>query len=139
MDICNVKVMININEETKKAIIFDTKYQASKFWCDVMGVIKVETRKLMYHYNSTLSFYIYHEKNGKHFRDHLHAKINNQKVATIYLDTYEIDHLCSKVKESYKKKIQEWVKDNEDALRDVCIDENGAYNIPFNEFKEYIQ
>lgn len=60
MDICNVKVMININEETKKAIIFDTKYQASKFWCDVMGVVKVETRKLMYHYNSTLSFYIYH-------------------------------------------------------------------------------
>lgn len=115
-----------------KAYIFDRINNWTGFWCPLFGIQSVELRERIAKFNSTLSFAIFHEDNGKHKRPHFHALINNEKVASIYLDTFEIDYLNGKVKQSDKKDIEEWVKKNITVLKEICIGENGRFDIPFN-------
>lgn len=63
----------------------ELKY-AVKFWCSLVGIEPIEIRERIFRFNSTLSFYIYEEDNAQHNRLHFHAKINHEKVASIYLD-----------------------------------------------------
>lgn len=104
-----------------------------KFWCSLVGIQPIEIRDRLFQYNSSLSFYIYNEDGEKHKRLHFHAKINNEKIATIYLDNFEIDFLNSKIKQSNKKIIKEWVEKNIVALKSICIN-NGKIEIPFHQF-----
>jgi len=115
-------------------IIFDRIYHASSFWGELIGLISIEQRARLYRYNANLSFYIFLENNGKHQREHFHAIINNEKIASVFFDTFEIDYINSKVKQSDKLRIAEWVKNNEEVLKKVCIGKDGEYIIPFNEF-----
>ena len=104
------------------------------FWCQLVGIRPIELRERIVRYNSILSFYIFHEENGKHNRLHFHALINNEKVASIYLDNFEIDYLNGKVKQSDKKNIAEWVENNVDALKKIRERPDGKFDIPFNAF-----
>ena len=76
-------------------------------------------------------FCIFDERNGKHSRPHFHALLNGNKVASIYLDNLEIDFLSSRIKQSDKKHIIEWVETHEEALIEIWQKENGEFEIPF--------
>lgn len=101
------------------------------FWCGLVGIQSYEIRDRLWKFNSTLSFYIYNESNKPHHRLHCHAKINNVKVATIYLDTLEVDFLSSKIKKSDEKTIKNWVEKNSKALQEICKKNDGKFEIPF--------
>ncbi len=60
-------------------LIFDMKYHASSFWGSLIGIVSVEQRDRLFRYDSRLSFYIFHEDNKKHSRDHFHAFIIKEK------------------------------------------------------------
>ena len=115
--------------------VFDRIHQATRFWSGIVGIIAIEKRELICRYNSTLSFYIFHEDTGKHSREHFHAIINGEKVASIYLDTLEIDYLNSKIKKSDEQKIKNWVNDKHEELRRICVGKDGRFDIPFNEHR----
>lgn len=104
------------------------------FWCGLVGIESYEIRDRLWKFNSTLSFYIYNENNEPHHRLHFHAKINNVKVATIYLDTFEVDFMSSKIKASDKKTIVGWVERNSKALQEICEKNGGGFEIPFQSF-----
>lgn len=118
--------------ELMEAWIFNSMHNFTGFWCQLIGIVAVEQRARLGRFNSTLTFYIYQEEHGKHNRMHFHALINNEKVASVYLDNFEIDYLNSKVKQSDKKNIEEWIKKNITVLKEICIGENGRFDIPFN-------
>ena len=104
-----------------------------KFWCNCSGIQPYETRDRLCRFNSRLSFYIFNEKEGRHNRLHFHAMINNEKVASIFLDNDEIDFMHSRIKSSDKKKIKEWLEKNVEFLRGIHLNENGQFEIPFNQ------
>lgn len=52
-------------------------------------------------------------------------------MASIYLDNLEIDFLSSRIKQSDKKHIIEWVETHEEALIEIRQKENGEFEIPF--------
>ena len=83
-----------------------------------------------------LSFYIFNEIQNKHHREHFHAFLNDEKVASIYLDNFEIDYLNSKVKSKDKKEIEFWVQKHIDDLQKIKFDENGKFEIPFLGMRE---
>ena len=49
----------------------------------------------------------------------------------LYLDNLEIDFLSSRIKQSDKKHIIEWVETHEEALIEIRQKENGEFEIPF--------
>lgn len=91
-------------------MIFNLYFGAAKVFSVPFGIIPIEERQRIARYNSTLSFYIFSEGSGQHHREHFHAFLNGEKVASIYLDNFEVDYLNSKVKSSDKKKMEEWVR-----------------------------
>lgn len=107
------------------------KWEALEFWCNVLGISLVSERDLIQRYNSSLKFCIYDERNERHGRLHFHAILNNKKVASIYLDTLEVDFLSSRIKQSDKRIIEEWVKNNKELLLEIHQKENGEFEIPF--------
>lgn len=117
-------------------MIFNLYSGAVKVFSAPFGIIPIEERQQIARYNSTLSFYIFNEENGQHHREHFHACLNGEKVASIYLDNFEVDYLNSKVKSSDKKKIEEWVRNHIDDLQKIKLDEQGKYDIPFIGIKE---
>lgn len=127
---------IIMKQNTIPPFIFDMEYSASSFWGELIGIITIEQRDRLFRCNANLSFYIFNENNGKHSREHFHAFINKEKVASIFLDTFEIDYLNSKIKQSDKHKIVKWVEKNKEVLKKVCISKDGEYTIPFNMFEK---
>ena len=111
----------------------ELKY-AVKFWCSLVGIEPIEIRERIFRFNSTLSFYIYEEDNAQHNRLHFHAKINHEKVASIYLDNLEVDFMSSKTKASDKNTIVGWVERNSKALQEICKKNSGGFDIPFQSF-----
>lgn len=111
----------------------ELKY-AVKFWCSLVGIEPIEIRERIFRFNSTLSFYIYEEDNAQHNRMHFHAKINHEKVASIYLDNLEVDFMSSKIKASDKNTIVGWVERNSKALQEICKKNSGGFDIPFQSF-----
>lgn len=111
----------------------ELKY-AVKFWCSLVGIEPIEIRERIFRFNSTLSFYIYEEDNAQHNRLHFHAKINHEKVASIYLDNLEVDFMSSKIKASDKNTIVGWVERNSKALQEICKKNSGGFDIPFQSF-----
>ena len=79
-------------------MIFNLYSGAAKVFSAPFGIIPIEERQRIARYNSTLSFYIFNEENGRHHREHFHAFLNGEKVASIYLDNFEVDYLNSKAK-----------------------------------------
>lgn len=116
--------------------IFYLYCSAAKVFSAPFGIIPIEERQRIARYNSILSFYIFSEGSGQRHREHFHAFLNGEKVASIYLDNFEVDYLNSKVKSSDKKKIEEWVCNHIDDLRKIKLDEQGKYDIPFIGIKE---
>lgn len=106
------------------------KYEAVEFWSSLLGISPASEGQIG-RYNQSLKFCIYDERDGKHSRLHFHALLNNQKVASIYLDTLEVDFLSSRIKQSDKKQITAWVKAHEKALLEIRQKENGEFEIPF--------
>ena len=106
------------------------QYEFIEFWCYLLGISPASEGQI-YRYNQSLKFCIYDERNEKHSRPHFHALLNNKKVASIYLDTFEVDFLSSRIKQSNKKQIIDWVKANEEALSEIRQNENGEFEIPF--------
>lgn len=117
-------------------MIFNLYSGAAKVFSAPFGIIPIEERQRIARYNSTLSFYIFNEENGRHHRELFHAFLNGENVASIYLDDFEVDYLNSKVKSSDKRKIEEWVRSHIDDLRKIKLDEQGKYDIPFIGIKE---
>ena len=111
----------------------ELKY-AVKFWCSLVGIEPIEIRERIFRVNSTLSFYIYEEDNAQHNRLHFHAKINHEKVASIYLDNLEVDFMSSKIKASDKNTIVGWVERNRQVLQEICKKNSGGFDIPFQSF-----
>ena len=111
----------------------ELKY-AVKFWCSLVGIEPIEIRERIFRFNSTLSFYIYEEDNAQHNRLHFHAKINHEKVASIYLDNLEVDFMSSKIKASDKNTIVGWVERNRQVLQEICKKNGGGFEIPFQSF-----
>lgn len=111
----------------------ELKY-AVKFWCSLVGIGPIEIRERIFRFNSTLSFYIYEEDNAQHNRLHFHAKINHEKVASIYLDNLEVDFMSSKIKASDKNTIVGWVERNRQVLQEICKKNGGGFEIPFQSF-----
>lgn len=111
----------------------ELKY-AVKFWCSLVGIEPIEIRERIFRFNSTLSFYIYEEDNAQHNRLHFHAKINHEKVASIYLDNLEVDFMSSKIKASDKNTIVGWVERNRQVLQEICKKNCGGFDIPFQSF-----
>lgn len=111
----------------------ELKY-AVKFWCSLVGIELIEIRERIFRFNSTLSFYIYEEDNAQHNRLHFHAKINHEKVASIYLDNLEVDFMSSKIKASDKNTIVGWVERNRQVLQEICKKNSGGFDIPFQSF-----
>lgn len=111
----------------------ELKY-AVKFWCSLVGIEPIEIRERIFRFNSTLSFYIYEEDNAQHNRLHFHAKINHEKVASIYLDNLEVDFMSSKIKASDKNTIVGWVERNRQVLQEICKKNSGGFDIPFQSF-----
>ncbi|MBP5349711.1 MAG: DUF4160 domain-containing protein [Clostridia bacterium] len=107
------------------------KYEFANFWCGVLGISQCSERALLQRFNQTLKFCIYDERNEPHNRLHFHAFLNEQKVASIYLDNLEVDFLSSRIKQSDKKQIIDWVKTHEKALLEIRQKENGEFEIPF--------
>ena len=106
------------------------EYETIAFWCSLLG-ISLASEGQIGRCNQSLKFYIFDERNEKHSRPHFHALLNNQKVASIFLDTLEVDFLSSRIKQSDKKQIIDWVKDHENALMEIRQKENGEFEIPF--------
>lgn len=115
-------------------IMYPELHGAVSFWCSLVGIEPIEIRERMFRYNSRLSFYIFEEENAKHNRLHFHAKINNEKVASVYLDNLEVDFMNGKIKASDKKIIVEWVERNSVALQAICKKNGGGFEIPFQSF-----
>lgn len=107
------------------------EYEFLEFWSSLLGISLASEGQLIDRYNQSLKFCIYDERNGKHSRLHFHALLNNNKVASIYLDTMEVDFLSSRIKQSDKKRIVSWVKANEKELSEIKQKENGEFDIPF--------
>ena len=105
-------------------------YEISEFWCSLLG-ISLASEGQIGRYNQSLKFCIFDERNGKHSRPHFHAFLNGDKVASIYLDNLEIDFLSSRIKQSDKKHIIEWVETHEEALMEIRQMENGEFVTPF--------
>ncbi len=105
-------------------------YEILEFWCELLG-ISLASEGLVHRYNHSLKFCIFDERNGKHNRLHFHAFLNNKKVASIYLDTLEVDFLSSRIQQSDKRRIIDWVKANEKELLGIRQKENGEFEIPF--------
>lgn len=105
-----------------------------KFWCSLVGIEPIEIRERIFRFNSRLSFYIFEEDNAQHNRLHFHAKINNEKVASVFLDNFEVDFMSSKIKASDKKTIVGWVERNSKALQEICKKNGGGFEIPFQSF-----
>lgn len=118
------------------SMLFNLYSSAAKIFSVPFGILPIEERQRIARYNSTLSFYIFNEEKGQHYREHFHAFLNGEKVASIYLDNFEVDYLNSKVKSRDKKKIEEWIRTHIDDLRKIKFDEQGKYNIPFIGIKE---
>ena len=106
------------------------RYNIICFWCSMLGISPASEAQIG-RYNQSLKFCIFDERNGKHNRLHFHALLNGNKVASIYLDNLEIDFLSSRIKQSEKKQIIDWVKEHEDALIEIRQNENGEFTIPF--------
>lgn len=106
------------------------RYEIIEFWCSMLGISPVSEGQIG-RYNQSLEFCIFDERNGKHSRPHFHALLNGNKVASIYLDNLEIDFLSSRIKQSDKKHIIEWVETHEEALIEIRQKENGEFEIPF--------
>ena len=77
------------------------KYEIVEFWCALLGIGPASEGQIG-RYNQSLKFCIFDERNGKHNRSHIHALLNGNKVASIYLDNLEIDFLSSRIKQSDK-------------------------------------
>ena len=80
-----------------------------KVFGNYFGFTPYEVRGQIVRFNSKLSIYIYNEDNVKHNRPHAHVEINNQKVAIIWLDTFELDDGLDK---KDKKIVNEYLKNN---------------------------
>ena len=106
------------------------RYEIIEFWCSMLGISPASEGQIG-RYNQSLKFCIFDERNGKHSRPHFHALLNGNKVASIYLDNLEIDFLSSRIKQSDKKHIMEWVETHEEALIEIRQKENGEFEIPF--------
>lgn len=117
-------------------LIFNLYTGAAQMFCKPFGIIPVEKRQRIARVNSKLSFYIFNEIQNKHHREHFHAFLNDEKVASIYLDNFEIDYLNSKVKSKDKKEIEFWVQKHIDDLQKIKFDENGKFEIPFLGMRE---
>ena len=113
-------------------IIFDLVYKATNVFCASFGIVLVEQRQRIASYKSILKFYIFSEKT-QHNRLHFHAFINDEKVASIYLDNFEVDFFNSKVKKNDQKNILDWVKHNTEHLKKIKLNEDGSFEIPFIE------
>ncbi|WP_407724876.1 DUF4160 domain-containing protein [Ruminococcus sp. JL13D9] len=109
-------------------------FEIRNFWCNLVGIRIIERRELIQRCNSSLKFCIYDEKFGKHDRPHFHAFINNQKVASVFLDTLEVDYLGTQVKKRDKKNIEKWVKDNKKSILEIRQLPDGTFEIPFDKF-----
>ena len=107
------------------------KYNLLEFWSSALGISLASEGQLVCRYNQSLKFYIYDERNGQHNRIHFHALLNNNKVASIFLDNMEVDFLSSRIKQSDKKRIISWVKNNKKELSEIRQMENGEFEIPF--------
>lgn len=107
------------------------EYNFLEFWSQLLGISLASEGQLVCRYNQSLKFYIYDERNGQHNRMHFHALLNNKKVASIFLDNMEVDFLSSRIKQSDKKRIISWVRDNEESLLKIRQMENGEFEIPF--------
>lgn len=79
------------------------RYVFVEFWCSMLGISPASEGQIC-RCNQSLKFCIYDERNAKHSRLHFHALLNNKKVASIYLDTLEVDFLSSRIKQSDKNK-----------------------------------
>lgn len=117
-------------------LIFNLYTGAAQVFCKPFGIIPVEERQRIARVNSKLSFYIFIEIQNKHHREHFHAFLNDEKVASIYLDNFEIDYLNRKVKSKDKKEIEFWVQKHIDDLQKIKFDENGKFEIPFLGMRE---
>lgn len=106
-------------------------FEITEFWCKLLGISIISERQLLQRSNQSLKFYIFDERDERHHRAHFHAFLNNQKVASIYLDNLEVDFLSSRIKQSDKKQIIDWVKTHEKALLEIRQKENGEFEIPF--------
>ena len=103
------------------------RYEIIEFWCSMLGISPASEGQIG-RYNQSLKFCIFDERNGKHSRPHFHALLNGNKVASIYLDNLEIDFLSSRIKQSDKKHIIEWVETHEEALIEIRQKENGEFD-----------
>lgn len=106
------------------------KYEFIVFWSSLLGISPASEGQI-YRLNQSLKFCIYDERAERHSRLHFHALLNDKKVASIYLDTLEVDFLSPRIKQSDKKRIISWVKDNEKTLSEIRQMENGEFEIPF--------
>ena len=105
-------------------------YEIIEFWCSLLGISPASEGEIG-RCNQSLRFCVFDERNGKHNRPHFHALLNNVKVASIFLDTLEIDYLSSRIKQSDKKKIIEWVNNHKDYLLKIRQNINSDYDIQF--------
>lgn len=64
-------------------MIFNLYSGAAKVFSAPFGIIPIEERQRIARYNSTLIFYIFNEGKGQHHREHFHAFLNGEKVASI--------------------------------------------------------
>lgn len=85
------------------------KLNLLKVFGDYFGFTPYEVRGQVVRFNSKLSIYIYNEDNAKHNRPHAHVEINNQKVAVIWLDSFELDDGLEK---KDKKVVNEYLKNH---------------------------
>ena len=106
-------------------------YDFMEFWCSLLEISLVSEGQTIDRFCDKIKFCIYDERNGKHHRSHFHALINDKKVASIYLDNFEIDFLSSRIKQSDKKLIIKWVKENKEELMKIRQLESGEYELPF--------
>lgn len=106
------------------------QYEFIEFWSSLLG-ISLSSEGQIGRYNQSLKFCIFDERNGKHSRPHFHALLNGNKVASIYLDNLDIDFLSSRIKQSDKKHIIEWVEEHQEALKEIRQTGNGGFEIPF--------